>query len=228
MGFRGSEVRILSLRPIKSTTWTFPPIAESAASGLVAVVIAAWAYVGYCAGFQDWGKAMKVPLSAATLTVFLELLATPSSVFGADPIPPSVHQCGDTVRSTVKTWGEFFSHNVQFAQVPGAYAVVNVPVGQSQCIKATFSAIANCAGTGNCYIRARDGRGPDNAVNMDPPTEVFAAITGNPSAANALHSFEWVIRAGPGQHIIAIQSRVNAATTNFNINAWTLDVEVTR
>ena len=86
-----------------------------------------------------------------------------------------------------------------------------------------FTAETACgpsAGPDLCFVQATiDG------VPMDPDGLAFQAIQSEDGSAEG-NAYEWIERVGEGQHVIAIERRVQNAATPFYTDDWTFDVEV--
>jgi hypothetical protein len=164
-------------------------------------------------------------------------LAATASLAGAQAIdshdggPPQAgqpnvvtHTCGALTTNPVKTNNVPDTTNfTNFQQLPGASTTINVPGGQQRCVKVLFTAETACglsAAADYCYIEATiDG------VPMDPQGNGFQAMDSEDPTASA-HAYEWVDHVGPGNHLVQIQRRVGAPTTDFYTDDWTFDVEV--
>ena len=151
------------------------------------------------------------------------ILAVVASPMGVAPATADVAvlSCGAPIRSTVKLGfnSTFTTMSGTYVNVPGAKVTVNVPAGQTQCIRIRFSGTASCpggSGANQCFLRPN---GQPN-VFFDPAATVF---TTSPTAA--AHSFEWVVRVAEGSYPIQIQALTQA--TSFEISGWTLVVDVT-
>jgi hypothetical protein len=143
-----------------------------------------------------------------------------------DDAPPSVHTevCGALTTDIVKTSNvPSTTNSMNFVQLPGAATVINVPGGQSRCVKVLFTAETACgpsAAVDYCYVEATiDG------VQMDPQGNGVQALDSENATAGA-RAYEWVERVGPGNHLIQIQRRVGNAATSFYNDDWTFDAEV--
>ena len=148
---------------------------------------------------------------AGTLSA-LAMLCSPASA------TISTFQCGAPIKSTVKRMinNSFTTTSTAFVNVPGAGVTVNVPAGQTRCVRVRFSAVASCSGAGGCYIQVHDSLSPFHFG----PNASFA--TGQP--ASAARSYEWVGRLDAGSHPIRIQAAVNTGVT-FDIIQWILAVD---
>jgi hypothetical protein len=132
--------------------------------------------------------------------------------------------CGAPIQSTVLTdmTGDIGTDKTEFQPLPAASAIIVVPAGAQRCIKVTFSASASCYGAAMadvCYVQVLDNGNPTN-----PPLE---KIFTSESQILAAHSFEWVKRAGPGNHVITVRIKVQNAGTHFLMSGWTMDIELT-
>ena len=132
--------------------------------------------------------------------------------------------CGPDVGSTVRTQNRpSTTSNVVFQDLPGASTVVNVPGGQSRCVKVVFTAEAACGASAVpdfCYVEA-----DINNVPMDPNGLTFQALSSEDGTASA-RAYEWVKRVGPGNHLVTLDTRVGNAATAFYLDDWTFDVQV--
>ncbi len=118
------------------------------------------------------------------------------------------HTCGALTTNPVLTNTVPDTTNyTTFQQLPGASTTINVPAGQTRCVKVLFTAETACgpsAAADFCYIEATiDG------VQMDPRGGQFQAMDSEDATASA-HAYEWVDHVGPGTHVIQIQRRVGA------------------
>lgn len=138
--------------------------------------------------------------------------------------------CGPTMQNIVRTGTpdlETFSST--FIPLAGAAVAVKVPAGRTACLKVLVTISASCGDGKNvtlgelCRLRVLD----NNAQFMPalPPQDgvTIQAATEYPAG----QAMEFVRRVGPGKHVIAVQVRTDADTTDFEINAWTMDVTVT-
>jgi hypothetical protein len=132
--------------------------------------------------------------------------------------------CGPNQTSIVKTdAAPTTTSAVNFVPLPGAATQVNVPDGQSRCIKVVLTAETACQSDGTpdfCYVRALvDG------VPMDPNGGGFQAMDSEDGTASA-HAYEWVKRVGEGPHIVRIEQRVGNAATTFWVDEMTFDTSI--
>ena len=149
---------------------------------------------------------------------------------GGPPEPPpggnpvKVNTCGPSLTNIVRTNNvPSFTNATAFQVLPGAVTTVNVPDGASRCIKVLFTAETACGLTGGpdlCYVQATIDGAP-----MDPDGQAFQAIQSEDGSAEG-NAYEWIERVGEGQHVIAIERRVQNAATPFYTDDWTFDVEV--
>lgn len=137
------------------------------------------------------------------------------------------YTCGAVVSSTIRTQNERSNpllSSETFVPVPGAAVDVVVPSGESRCIKVRFTAEAACYGgdSNYCYVRAlRSG------VPLPPNgSDTQALVSRAPFAGGYTH--DWVTRAGAGTHRIVLQGRTSESTTQFDLDDWSFEVEVTR
>jgi len=132
--------------------------------------------------------------------------------------------CGPNLNSIVRTQNRpSTTSNVAFQPLPGAATPVNVPDGQSRCIKVVFTAETACGASAApdfCYVQALI-----NGAPMDPDGAGFQAIDSEDSTASA-HAYEWVKRVGEGNYVVTIERAVGNAATAFYIDDWTFDVSV--
>lgn len=128
--------------------------------------------------------------------------------------------CGPVVQKTVisnDASTPFQTMSSTAVRVPGAVQNVNVPTGDTRCIKVTFSGGMSCQGNGdnaNCFIRARAG-----ATNLNP-----GQISGN----DMRNVYQWIGRFAAGTHAVQIQiwrTSINAGAL-ARVDDWVMDVEV--
>ena len=144
-----------------------------------------------------------------------------------DEAPPIVltHNCGPVQQSIVKTQNHPVTTSAMaFVPVPGMQWGVQVPDGQTRCLKLLYTAESACTGWagGNdfCYIRALvDG------VPMDPDGQNFQAFDSEDATASA-HAYEWIKRVGEGNHLVTIERRVGNAATIFTLDEETGDLTI--
>jgi hypothetical protein len=153
----------------------------------------------------------------------LAAIATVMGGMSVSEAAPVAHACAAPIRSMVKTdTGGLKTSATNFVNVPGAAATVTVPAGKSYCVKVRFSVQMRCfgsAGNDECFIRVVSGGG----VVFDPSIEVSFSTT----QSVGVRSFEWVKELGPGSHAVRVQAVVQDAATQFDLQMWTLNVEVT-
>jgi len=133
--------------------------------------------------------------------------------------------CGPLISNIVRTENAAsVTNSVAFVLLPGAVIGINVPAGQTRCIKVLFTGEAACRGpaavTDYCLVRALD-----NGVELNPQGGGAQVFLSEDATENG-HAYEWVRRIGAGNHNILIQRRVNNAATGFLLDDWTFDVEV--
>jgi hypothetical protein len=140
---------------------------------------------------------------------------------------PETTTCGASIRSVVKTDFVLFStSSTTFANLPGAAVAVTVPPGETQCVKVRFSAEVRCMPSASADLCAVRVLVPDLTLFLPGVNGVtFASEQGS---ATGTRSFQWVQRLFPGTHVVRVQAGVQNAATNFEIQAWTLDVESTK
>jgi hypothetical protein len=132
--------------------------------------------------------------------------------------------CGPLVQNIVRTQNApTVTNNVNFQTVAGTPIVVNVPDGQTRCVKILFTGEAAC-GLSNapdlCFIRAMDGN-----TELDPQGGGFQVFESEDGSASA-DAYEWVGRLSEGNHVIRLETRVGNNATNFWLDDWTYDVTV--
>jgi hypothetical protein len=142
--------------------------------------------------------------------------------------PPITTTCGPNLSSTVVTRNSPIRMNAPgFLPLPGAHVEnIFVPPGESRCIKVLFTAETACGLTANpdfCYVRAV----LNGNVPMDPNGSLHQAIDSEDDTASA-HAYEWVKKVGPGNYNVDVEWRVLNVGTDFTIDDWTTDVEVSR
>ena len=165
----------------------------------------------------------------------LVLLAGTASVAGAQvlnedhdrgPLGGQVtnYACGPEQQNLVRTQSAVGStSSVVPVPIPATTMSVNVPAGQTRCVKVLFTAETSCSGFGGtdyCRVQATVDGAP-----MDPNGAGFMTIDSEGASADA-HAFEWVKRVGPGQHVIQITQEVGNAATTFIHDDWTMDLTV--
>jgi hypothetical protein len=157
-------------------------------------------------------------------TLFVATLLAAPFAFSASANAAAVRLCGAVQRSVTITYDVAVnSTSTTYELLPGTRTVINVPAGQTRCLKVLFTAASLCGGqpaaVDYCLIRAVvDG------VEMNPRT-----ITqfDSENTTGAAHALSWVKAVGPGQHIIAIQRRVNHPNSIFQLIGWTMDLTIT-
>lgn len=117
---------------------------------------------------------------------------------------------------------EFATSSSTYVPIPGAVIGINVPSGQTRCIRVRFSTSSSCAATNatdHCYIKVLAAY-ESGAYPFDP----VAVFTSIPYAS--ANSFEWISRLGAGAYKI----RAQAATNNvaFTLANWTFTVDVAK
>jgi hypothetical protein len=121
---------------------------------------------------------------------------------GAPPIgqaatPLVTTACGPLIASVIKTQNDYDNTvSPAFSVIPGAETIVIVPPGKNYCVRVKFTAEASCLGY--CYVLAVIG-----GTQMNPAGSISHALASNDVSA-AAHSFEWVLRRGPGTHVVRI------------------------
>lgn len=135
----------------------------------------------------------------------------------------NVFTCASVIKNQVKTFDNFVhTSSTTFQQLPGAQVVVSTPA--NVCIKVLFTAETSCSGPSTadyCYVQAMlDGR------VLDPNGAGFQALDSEDGTASG-HSFEWIgYAAVAGNHTISLQARTYKATTYFELDDFTIDVQV--
>jgi hypothetical protein len=132
-----------------------------------------------------------------------------------------VTNCGAPIRSVVKSLvnSSFSTQSTIYANVTSARVVINVPDGQTQCVRVRFSASASCAvnvAGHRCYIKVAE----TSIIGFDP----VVGFSSQPFFA--AQSFEWATRLFAGSHTIQVQAATNSGT--FNLANWTLAVDVAK
>lgn len=133
-------------------------------------------------------------------------------------------KCGAPISSTVKQGvnvQQTITATSTFGNVTGAAINVNVPAGQTRCVRVRFSANVLCdppTAIDHCYVKVNDSLNP---FLFDP---AIAIATNEPGGA---HSYEWATRLGAGSHAIRIQATRNTGVT-FIIVHWTMAVDVAK
>jgi hypothetical protein len=132
-------------------------------------------------------------------------------------------QCGAPINSVLRL-EPVASSTSSVAFVNLVNVNIGVPAGTTRCIKVVFTAEASCRGptsiVDNCIVRALD-----NGVEMNPQGGGALVLLSEDGTANG-HAYEWVSRAGAGNHNIVIQRRVTNAATVFTVDDWTFDVQL--
>jgi hypothetical protein len=112
------------------------------------------------------------------------------------------------------------THSTTFTTIPGATATVTM--GGTSCITVLFTAETGCGTSGAddiCYLRALvDG------VALHP-ADSFRAVDSEHFFAGA-RAYEWFRVVGTGTHTIVVQAKVGSSATEFYVDDWSLDVEV--
>jgi hypothetical protein len=164
---------------------------------------------------------------AVTAAVALAQIANPPDGSPPGPPPPSnliTHTCGPEQTSIVKTESSpSVTNSVAPVPLPGANVQINVPDGQSRCVKVLLTAETACEVTAApdfCYVTALvDG------VPMNPAGAPFQAMDSEDGSASA-HAYEWIKRVGEGPHIVRIERNVLNNATSFWWDDWTFDVSL--
>jgi hypothetical protein len=163
----------------------------------------------------------------ATGTVFSGVLFAALAMLSPSvSIAAVTHSCGAPIRSIVKTEiGGFTTSSTTFVNLPGAVPTINVPAGETQCVKVRFSAMVSCSQTGDADICSILVVEP-GVVAFDPPFNGVNFIVENNNYE--ARSFEWVKELGAGSHTIRVLAGVQKPATVFQIPIWTLDIEQTK
>lgn len=135
-----------------------------------------------------------------------------------------VADCGALIQTRSRTFynDSFTTSSSTYVAIPGAVIGINVPSGQTRCVRVKFSSSATCAVTNSiqgCYIRVL-GVSDAGAYTFDPAAG-FAAGT-NYSA----HSFEWIGRLSAGAYKIRVQAAANDIA--FTLGNWVFIVDVAK
>jgi hypothetical protein len=155
---------------------------------------------------------------ALTALAVATLLWTPwaSSPASADV---GTVKCGQTRKTVSKSMynDQYMTSSSTFKNISSAKLTVNVPNGQTQCLKIRFTALSSCkVATSNqhCFVK------------LTTPNYSFgpAAIVLNSSETLSSNSYEWVVRFNAGSHPIQAQASTEG---DFTISTWTLTIEVT-
>lgn len=163
---------------------------------------------------------MKIVFASALACALLAAPGITSSPASADNVAIS---CGAPIKSIVKMQynQEFTTKSVAFVNIPKSFVPINVPSGQTQCVKLRFWATLNCTvanASDHCYVKVKDSLTP----------LLWAPVSGaySSDAKTAAHGFEWATRLSEGSHVLQIQ----AATSNgtLDMSSWVLDVETAK
>ena len=168
-------------------------------------------------GVGPVGRAVSVLSAAVPVAV---LLCSPAS---ADPGVLST-SCGAPISSTVKRGVDMqqtIASNNVYVNVTGAGVKVNVPAGQTRCVRVRFSANLTCdspSDVSHCYVKVADDLSP---FLWDPSVALAT------HEAGGAHSYEWASRLSAGSHVIRIQATKNTGVT-FMIHHWTMAVDIAK
>ena len=116
---------------------------------------------------------------------------------------------------------EFMTTSMTAVNVPKAFVTVNVPTGQTQCVKLRFWTTLTCAvanSSDHCYVKVND--------SLTPLLWVPASAAYSSDAKGAAHGFEWATRLSEGSHILQIQASTSNGT--LDMSNWVLDVETAK
>jgi hypothetical protein len=177
------------------------------------------------------------------LVAAVAALVTTTSVFGsgvwADGRPDGgteeadsetivTTSCGAVLNSVVKTdnASALVAPGAAFVGIPGAFASVTIPAGQTDCIKALYTVEAAALGPDAadfCYVRALV-----NGVEMNPLGGSAQVLASEDSTAEAA-GYEWILRrtAGGANTVftVVIQWRGEDGDTSCWRDDSTLDVQ---
>lgn len=172
-----------------------------------------------------------IALIAAGIVLGAASIAGAQVVLEHDGGPPDnanpqvlVHNCGALTQNIVKTQNHPVNTNsVMPIPVPGASTEIHVPDGQSRCLKLLFTAETACgpsAAADFCYLQAYvDG------IPMNPDGAGFMAFQSEDGSSEG-NAFEWVKRVGEGDHTVTLERNVGNAATDFELDDYTIDLEV--
>jgi hypothetical protein len=136
--------------------------------------------------------------------------------------------CGPILRSISKTNNGVFNTTSEGAgeAIPGAVPV-NVPAGETRCVKLRFSAVAACPAS--CYLRA---------VAISDGTEIIlhpnTLFTGTPlrlsndapGSEGTAHSFEWARRLPPGNYAVQILVASGTSASAVRLGPYTIALDI--
>ena len=164
-------------------------------------------------------KRWRFPVLSLLLGALFVASAMMSSSAYADV---AVTDCGAPIKSVVKSFynSSFTTQSTTFVTVTNAEAVVNIPAGQTQCVKVRFFASASCtvsSALDHCYIKAKE----PSILDFPPPSITFSS-----DPALGARSYEWASRLSAGSHTIRIQALASNGT--FTLSNWTLSVETAK
>jgi hypothetical protein len=166
-----------------------------------------------------------VAISAAAATAQSKWAPDGDTSPGPTPTPNTAvfASCGAITLSVIRSQNAAIqTSSTSFATVPGAST--NVTVNGPRCIKVLFTGETACRPTGDtdlCYMRALvDG------IQMNP-ADSQRAIDSESNTARG-HAFAWYKVVNAGTHNIVVQGRVADSSTDFHLDDWTFDVEVSR
>jgi hypothetical protein len=135
-------------------------------------------------------------------------------------------QCGAQQQSIVTTdSAQGTTSSVAWAPTPQLATQLALPAGEQRCVKVLLTAETSCtgwAGANNdyCYVRALLDGAP-----MDPDGAGFQAMDSEDATGSA-HAYEWIAKAGPGNHVITLERRVGNPSTVFTTDDLTFDVQL--
>jgi hypothetical protein len=160
---------------------------------------------------------MHISVRATLLGLFL------SGMVSAAAAEIVTTRCGAPIRSITRTETEFFTTSSESpVKMPGTTAAFTVPPGAERCIRIRFSAIANCPLS--CFVRAFVG---DTLMNPGAFSQEPPRFSTDGTNAGTAHSFEWVLRVGPGRHATRIEISRGNTLEQADIGPYTVVIELT-
>ncbi len=166
------------------------------------------------------------PSLTATGVVAAVMFALSPAPYPSAEAAVAITKCGAPINSTVRSFGNgtLAVTSASFVNVPQASAVINVPSGQTHCVRVRFSAIGECTlanpPTDHLFFRVTDN---GNVGSFFPASAAYI------SSSNQLDtsSFEWAIRLSQGSHTIRMQTVVDGGDS-CSVFAWTMAVDVAK
>ncbi len=153
------------------------------------------------------------------LAAIAALFALPFA--GGVQAAPVAIECGPLIKSVVKTDIEFFTTSSELpVPLKGAAVSFSVPAGRTVCVRVRFSAIANCPLS--CFLRAFVDNTQMNPAAFSNPMRFSTDNTNGGTA----HSFEWVLRVGPGRHTARLTIGRGNTIDSANIGPWTFATDI--